>query len=340
MAITDIGDLHRHLQWALEVEHATIPPYLCALYSIPNGHNLEAATLIRSVVMEEMLHMTLVANVYNAVGGKPRICHSDFVKRYPTYLPHSSDAFEVQLLPLSPEALETFLLIERPAKPHARPEGDHYETLGQFYEAVEDGLKYLVSTLGEKAVFTGHASRQVQPGTWYYGGGGDVVAVHNLETALSALTEVTEQGEGIGGEIFDNDGRFNDVDELAHYFRFMELRMGRRYQATDTSGSGPTGNELPLDWNVILPMRPNPHSDDYRAHPTIHRQMVTFNRIYTRLLCQLEMAFTGTPSALRDAAPIMYELRYQAEALMHIPSPLGEGMTVGPAFEFDAGAKA
>lgn len=68
MPITDLPDLHRHLQWALQVEHTTIPPYLCALHSIPDGYNVEAATVIRSVVMEEMLHMTLVANVLNAVG--------------------------------------------------------------------------------------------------------------------------------------------------------------------------------------------------------------------------------------------------------------------------------
>lgn len=334
--INDLHDLQCHLQWALAVEHATIPPYLCALYSIPEGHNVEAATLIRSVVMEEMLHMTLVANVLNAVGGTPHIYDAKFVHRYPTYLPHSADAFKVHLRPLCPDAVDTFLHIEQPAKAGAKPEGDHYHTLGQFYEAIEDGLKRLCAALGPEKVFTGHADRQVQPGTWYYGGGGDVVAVHDLESALSALEEVMEQGEGFSGEIFDHDGRFNDVDELAHYFRFMELKLGRRYQPTDTPSSGPTGNALPIDWSAILPMNEDPHSEDYRAYPSIHRQMVIFNRIYTRLLGQLQKAFSGNPGALRDAAPIMYELKYQAEALMRIPSPLAPGMTVGPAFEFDA----
>ena len=32
--ITSIDGLRQHLQWALELEHSTIPPYLCALYSI------------------------------------------------------------------------------------------------------------------------------------------------------------------------------------------------------------------------------------------------------------------------------------------------------------------
>ena len=39
--IKTIKDLHEHLQWAIELEHATIPPYLCALYSIKEIWMLE-----------------------------------------------------------------------------------------------------------------------------------------------------------------------------------------------------------------------------------------------------------------------------------------------------------
>ena len=56
MPITDIQSLRLHLQWAIEVEHTQIPAYLCALYSIKEGHNREAAEIIESVFMEEMLH--------------------------------------------------------------------------------------------------------------------------------------------------------------------------------------------------------------------------------------------------------------------------------------------
>ena len=70
--ITTVESLREHLQTALEIEHSTIPPYLCALYSIPNGSNVSASTLIRSVVMEEMLHMVLVANLLNAMARASR----------------------------------------------------------------------------------------------------------------------------------------------------------------------------------------------------------------------------------------------------------------------------
>lgn len=335
MAIDSIHSLQTHLQWALELELSTIAPYLCALYSIPEGSNHEAATVVRSVVMEEMLHMTLAANVLNAVGGTPRLAERSVVPKYPMFLPHSADSFQVQLLPLSPEALEAFLKIESPTPAGTPPRGSKYVTIGQFYAAVEIGLRRMVKEHGERGVFKGKRSHQVAPDTWYYGGGGNVIEVHNLETALAALEEITEQGEGIDGDITDGDGRFDDVDELAHFYRFNELLQGRRYEPTDTHASGPTGNELPVDWGVIAPMAANPRSAEYREHPTIHRQMVAFNRIYTRLLRQLETGFTGRPEALRDAAPIMYELRYQAEALMRIPSPRYPGKTVGPSFEWD-----
>ena len=72
-------DLMQALQLAIELEHSTIPPYLCALYSIKPGTNVEVAGLIRSVVVEEMLHMALVANIFIAIGGSPNIGHAKFV---------------------------------------------------------------------------------------------------------------------------------------------------------------------------------------------------------------------------------------------------------------------
>jgi len=334
MPITDLHSLQDHLQEALEIEHATIPPYLCALYSIPEGSNREAASVIRSVVMEEMLHMILVANVMNAVGRKPVLAKQGFIKPYPTPLPHSDDSFSVELLPFSEQALSIFLKIERPAKVGAPPQPDRFHTIGQYYEALEEALTRLTKELGPSKVFTGTPADQVPPGRWYYGGGGDVVPVCDLDSALRALKEVTEQGEGLDHTIWDGD----KAPELAHYFRFAELRAQRRYLPEDTEASGPSGPEVPVDFGAVAPMGANPRSDDYRAHPDIHRQMVKGNRIYTRLLCQLQAAFRGTPDALRDAVPIMYEFRYQAEALMRIPSPLSPGTTVGPSFEFDPDA--
>ncbi len=56
---------------AIKLEHATIPPYLTALYSIkpdPRKSNHDSYNIIRAVAVEEMLHLTLAANLLNAVG--------------------------------------------------------------------------------------------------------------------------------------------------------------------------------------------------------------------------------------------------------------------------------
>lgn len=336
MAIQDIADLQRHLQWALELEHATIPPYLCALYSLHDGANAEATRVIKGVVMEEMLHLTLIANLLNAVGGKPVLDKPEFIPEYPAYLPHSADAFKVGLLPFCPDAVDTFLKIERPARPDAPPEAQRYHTIGQFYKAIDEGLSYLADTpAGEKKLFVGTLDWQVGPQQWYYGGGGDAVVVTNLESARRAIKEVMTQGEGLDHGIFDQD-KAHGEEELAHYFRFEEIRDGRHFRATDTPASGPTGAEFPVDWAAVYPMRPNPKAQQYVDRPAIHHQMVEFNRGYSTLLRILHQAFNGQPGALFNAVPAMYSLKYRAQALMKIPSGDRDGSTVGPSFEYVA----
>ncbi len=82
------SDLHELLQYALQLEHATIPPYLAAYYSL-TAQNGSIRSAIKQIAVEEMLHMTIVANVLNAIGGKPEIDRPYFVPKYPSPLPMS-----------------------------------------------------------------------------------------------------------------------------------------------------------------------------------------------------------------------------------------------------------
>jgi hypothetical protein len=335
MSITDIPSLQAHLQTALELEHATIPPYLCALYSIPDGSNVAVSALIRSVVMEEMLHMVLVANLLNAIDGTPSVDHAKFVPKYPTFLPHSDDAFVVDLLPFGTAAIDTFLKIEKPAAPGAKPQSGRYSTIGQFYMAILQAFERLASSpAGARKLFTGDRSRQITGAAWYYNGGGEPIEVHDLASARRAIEEIAEQGEGLDHTIFDGDSQFGQVDELAHYFRFHEIRSGRRYLPTDKPGQAPNGAELIVDWSARYPMGANPKASEYADRPEIHGLMVEFNGQYKALLTVLDTAFNGTPGALMNAVPLMYDLKYRAQALMAIPSGRADGTTVGPSFEF------
>lgn len=336
MAIQDIQSLQQHLQWAIELEHATLPPYLCALYSIKEGHNRDAVEVIESVFLEEMLHMMLAANVLNAIGGAPKIDKPGFIASYPAYLPHSDEAFLVPLMKFSPEALETFLRIERPEEHAGLPEDDKYETIGQFYAAIEEALIRLCDTLGEAAVFCGNPQRQVRPEALPYGGSGRVIAVEDLASALKALGEIVEQGEGLQHEeVWDGDRNMFHPErgEVAHYFRYLELKTGRRFQTGDTPQGGPTGASFTVDWDGVYNMRPNPAAADYAAGSAIRVKLDGFNRAYSSLLRMLQRAFNGQPRLLAQAVGAMYEIRHRAVDLMQTPS--GDGATtVGPSFEY------
>jgi ferritin-like protein len=333
--VTSLESLREHLQWAIELEHSTIPPYLCALYSIEPSQNSEATELVSSVLFEEMLHMTLAANLLNAVGGRPQFDIPRMLPGYPRPLPHGDRSFEIPLLRFGPEALEIFLKIERPSPTGARPEGDNYETIGQFYEAIERGFRELSATLGEANVFCGDPIRQVTD-QHLYSGGGRIITIDNLASALAALGEIVEQGEGADHvQVWDGD---SDVfhperDQVAHYYRFQELKLGRRYRRGDTPRSGPTGDPISIDWDGVRPMRPNPRTSDHAPGSPIRAAQEEFNRSYCALLHLLEQAFNGAPTTLGSAIGAMYKLKIQAQALMEIPTEEGLG-TGGPTFEY------
>src|SRR5688500_14184975 len=136
--------LREGLQNAVRLEHATIPPYLYALYSLGKEKNQEIAGLISGVVAEEMAHLALAANVLNAIGGAPVIDHPEFVPKYPGPLPGGVDAdLVVHLEPFSKPLVEkTFMVIEHPEHSIAQgdPDPPPEETIGMFYTRISESI--------------------------------------------------------------------------------------------------------------------------------------------------------------------------------------------------------
>jgi hypothetical protein len=328
MTIPNLGQLQAHLQTAIAVEWSTIPPYLCARWSLLDGHNAAAAACLDDVVMEEMLHLTLASNLLNAIGGEPQLIPpAASPPSYPTYLPHSDNAFTVNLLPFSRKALQTFRSIERPAAVGGPPEPDRFHTLAQFYEAVGEALDRLAD---HEDIFTGPPARQVESG-YYYGGGGEAFAVHDLPSAEKALEVIVFEGEGIGDSIWDGDQELLGEDrELAHYFRFDELYQGRRYTDGDSPSTGPTGPPVLVDYEAVLPMRPNPQTTRYPRGSELRAMSEACDATYSLLLTQLQAAFNGAPDGLVESVQTMLTLRLEAIALMRVP--VADGQTAGPAF--------
>jgi hypothetical protein len=334
--ITTLESLREHLQWAIELEHATLPSYLCALYSLDPGRNPDAAEVLGSVFVEEMLHLALAANLLNAIGGRPQLDSPRVLPGYPRPLPHSDPSIEISLLPFGVEALELFLRIEQPAAPDAPDQCDGYSTISQFYEAIRHGLIDLCDRLGEAAMFCGDPARQVTAEQLAYGGAGRIIAVDGLPAALAALDEIVTQGEGADrSEVWDGDrDMFHpDRDEVGHHYRFQELLLGRRYRRGDTPTSGPTGPTVAVDWDAVRPMRRNPRLADHLPGSPVRVAQEAFNRDYCSLLQQLDRAFDGSPQLLSGAVSAMYGLKAQAERLLQMPVDDGR-RTAGPTFEY------
>ncbi len=345
--ITTLEQLHAYLHHAMALEHATIPPYLLALYSIQPGTNLDASQCIRVVVVEEMLHLTLAANVLNAVGGKPDLSVKGFCPVYPAYLPDGETDFQVSLEPFSPSAIDSFLKIERPGKAPTEEhrvkrrarigshhlaavpgEADlHFYSIGEFYYEIELGLKYLHQQMGDK-LFSGDPRKQVGP-EYFYSGGGKLTVVTDLPSALAALEQIIEQGEGLGDKtkrIYDHEG------ELAHYYRFDELKKGRRYQKGDQA-EVPTGPEFTVNWEAVYPFKKNARLTDYPEGSELRAAAVAFNESYAAFLGELTTAFNGQPQVLLKAVPEMFTLKNKILQLIRTPLPGMDGVNAAPTFE-------
>jgi hypothetical protein len=342
--ITTREQLHQYLYGAMQLEHATIPPYLTALYSIRPGTNADAYHVLRVTAVEEMLHLTLAANLLNAVGGAPDLTQPGFVPEYPAYLPDGETDFTVSRRRFSREALETFLSIERPRMApdessrvvdrvrHKRnrlgvrpdqPQVQFY-SIGEFYHEILRGLQHLHRELGD-ALFSGDPARQVTK-EYFYSGGGEVIPVTDLASAKAAIDLIAEQGEGFGGAIYDGE------HELAHYYRFEQLKLGRYYQDGDQPGQ-PTGAELAVDWDAAFPIKTDAQLADFPPDSEVYQAALEFNRSYAEFLELLTRAYNGRPALLLDAVVEMFRVRDQMTRLMHNPIPGQPGLNAAPTFE-------
>jgi len=367
--ITTVEDLHYYLTQAMVIEHATLPPYLTALYSLKPGSNLEAFHIIRTIAVEEMLHLTLAANVFNAVGGNIEgvLTNPDFVPNYPTELPtnpEEEDSFEVDLGKFSEETVETFLQIERakhvpedkPLVPARRKqivkhsilkllgeeEDLHYYSIGLFYTEIIRGLKALDKEYKDRGenLFSGDPNKQITR-EYYYDGAGDIIKVTDLDSALKALYVIQTQGEGSGSEtIYDSE------KELCHYYRFQQLLLGRYYviDKDDPRNSNlpnqPTGNSFTVDWDAVYPVMKNLTLSKLRNYcepdSELYTHALEFQQAYSNFLAEIEYSFNGYPEQLLPAVGSMFRLKELANSLIRNPIPgHPDGLNAGPIYKLD-----
>lgn len=343
------ADLHDLLQKAVMLELSTIPAYATACYSIkeqsqydrsaPQIVNAEPIEVIRQVMVEEMLHMVLAANVLNALRGRPRLNDPAQLPHYPKDLLDGKGP-TICLRRFTPAQIKSFRDVEW--APPEDADGGDYHTIGAFYRFVIRKLTEACKTHGAARLFTGDPGRQIGPGD-YYGAGGEVIMVNGdpeqcRERALAALHEILAEGEGAHLHSVACDGdRIPGPEErwdIAHFFKFSEILHSRYYQPTDHADEPPSGGDLAVDWSAVWPMKDDPKDEDYAAHPELMELSRQFNALWTELLDGLDAAFNGEKHALARLVPLMYRLKDAAQRLMRVPLPGTAGETAGPTWRY------
>ena len=333
-----VEELKNQLQLAMQLEFYTIPTYLTTLYSIVDGCNIEIYNAIREVVMQEMLHFAQAANLLISIGGTPVIDSPDFAPRYPARgLPGGVlPGLHVDLKKLSLEHVyNVFMGIEVPENISVGGDPEYANnTIGHFYEEIRECF----NSLPNDTIDPSSVSKQV---SWPWNGidhVGNLIKVHNHETAISAINEIIHQEEGVSPL---NPDSFHD--EYAHFYRFEEIVCQNRLVKVNDSHYVYSGDPIPFDPRGVWPMRANPDSFICPNTNCFHEAQV-FHHQYRGLLNKLNDTFScNTPNCdpqklLWESIEIMEALQIHAKKLMWIkfnPNNSSDIRTCGPVWDYN-----
>ena len=327
----DIEDIRAALQSAIELEHSTIPLYLYAMYSLDAELNSQIVAILRSVVVEEMLHMVLAANVLNAIGGRPQLAGPSFYPHFPGQLPGGVDGqLQLHLRKFSFDQLSVFIALEEPRDPIAglSPLGPDSSscTIGEFYQAIEAAI----AQMGSEAF--GHSDgRQIGPDLVF-----GSVLVHDLSSAIEAINTIIEQGEGTTASPQEIDGP-GGINDFAHHYRLSEVLLGRRLIFREIDGVSRydyLGEPIILDHDGIFDLPDDPRAQNYDEGSDERLAIDEFNYFYTTLLNSLHNLINGisTGASFLNSLGHMSELDRRAREMAR--GATTRGRCIGPTFEY------
>lgn len=231
-------DVLAHLESAVNLELWTIPYYMTVMYSIEDPSE-PAFRLIRSVVYQEMLHAELAANVYNSFQPERPLTLGPFVYTLDGGVPHLDFALDpeaeakfgkpdARLGPLDRPRINTMCLIELPEStpPPPNPDVEEYASIGDFYEAVREGMKQHTDEV--RGNF-----RQVDFFRNFYNNLNRLTVTADgaagLSQALELIEVITEQGEGRNKADEDIPPEFQNTADgynpaWSHFLKFEAVR--------------------------------------------------------------------------------------------------------------------
>jgi hypothetical protein len=281
VGINNVAELQGSLLTAIQLEFSTIPPYLCAEWSIDSDPS-DVTSMIHGVVLQEMLHFGLVCNMYTATGGSLRgeIATPDFVPVYPTNgLPGGvHPGLVVSLLPVGSQALQTFMSIEYPEvtpvvqQPNTPPPPapPPPPTIGQFYQVIAAAFN---TVFPDGSLPHNPSVNQVVTSV----DSDQLFAINAAADASNAIKEITDQGEGTSTS--PDRGVF-DPDTLAHYYTFAEIYYGKTITPV---GNGFRYSDPEIKMPTVHNFAPQPGAPGQQA----------FIQLFGALMTQLEDCWTS-----------------------------------------------
>jgi hypothetical protein len=304
------------LQAAVNLEFATIPPYLCALWSIKEELN-PVAKSIREVVQEEMEHMAIACNLMRAIGVEPQIYSA--APRYPGSLPGDvHPGLEVVLCGLSPESLKVFLTIEKPSEFPENVETDEFDhvkpdrTIGEFYNCILEAFQRLNPRLQVDHQITGPLSRSV---------------ISDMYRVEEAIRLIQTQGEGAILGPLDTGS-----DDLAHYYRFKQIYREQLLVYDERDLMYRFRGKLPMPETWPMASVPKGGYRQDQVAPDVWSDLQKFDKTYWKLLQHLQNAWgSGGQGSLVHSFDVMFELERIAKRLVQVPRRAGGG-NYGPCF--------
>ncbi|MCG1019815.1 MULTISPECIES: ferritin-like protein [Burkholderiaceae] len=320
----NVTDLYGPLQNAIALEHSTIPPYLTAMFSLKPGVNDMIIEFIRGIVVQEMLHMTIAANILIAIGGEPEINTPNFIPKYPGPLPMGigGEDFKVGIEAFSMDLVKKiFMRIELPENPIALYSANPPSTIGAFYKELKNKIKELQPSFSN---FARQVTSKTTKKQWFTED--KLFEINDMSSCERAIDIIVVEGEGTSTD------PMQAHNLPAHYYRFKAITQGRRLIKCSNGQYGYFGEAIPFNVEGVYPMKPNPKIDDFNDKPAIQSRIKQFASYYSNLLDTLHQAFNGDPTLMDKAMGFMYDLRVAAVGLMQIP--LGDGKNAGLSFEY------
>ncbi|MEU6235239.1 ferritin-like protein [Kitasatospora sp. NPDC047058] len=324
------------LQQAVMLELATLPPYLCGLWSITED-SADVALMIKEVVFNEMTHLGLACNMLTTIGGTPVLASTAVVPPYPCPLPGGVRPTDltVSLSGLTPASVEMYSEIEKPVHPLAvAAEATTFPSIGAFYDAIHEAFRQPgvpINGTRQLTVDLGH------------GPGNRLFPLTTLPEVEQAIQLIKEQGEGTSHS--PDDPTEGDDGQLAHYYTFRQIFRGRKLVQIqeDPPAFDFAGDPIPFPGALQMAVVPRGGwaADPSTApvDPEVKRLLDQFNATFSELLRSLECAWREddpkkASDHLNDAVGSMFGLQGPAVDLMGKPLPGDPAKSYGPEFRY------